>query len=83
MVKHPAKLRNPSRSYKTKTMFALTKHRFFFASSSEATGTLEVSTKALGDFTSTVGGLSTGTTVYVDAPTACSVPTSTRGPGSA
>ena len=47
--------------------FALTQHPFSFSSSAER-GEVEVAIKALGDFTSTVGGLATGTKVYVDGP---------------
>lgn len=61
--------------------FALTKHPFSFSSSSEADGTLEVSIKALGDFTSTVGDLAVGTKVYVDGPHGVFSPDLYEGPG--
>jgi predicted ferric reductase len=47
--------------------FSLTQHPFSFASSAERDG-VEIAVKALGDFTSTVGALEPGTTVYVDGP---------------
>jgi predicted ferric reductase len=47
--------------------FSLTQHPFSFSSSAER-DEVEVAIKALGDFTSTVGGLEQGTKVYVDGP---------------
>jgi predicted ferric reductase len=47
--------------------FSLTQHPFSFSSSAEG-GEAEIAVKALGDFTSTVGELEPGTTVYVDGP---------------
>jgi predicted ferric reductase len=47
--------------------FSLTQHPFSFSSSAEREE-VEVAVKALGDFTSTVGELAPGTTVYVDGP---------------
>ena len=47
--------------------FSLTQHPFSFSSSAES-GAVELAVKALGDFTSTVGELEPGTTVYVDGP---------------
>jgi predicted ferric reductase len=47
--------------------FALTHHPFSFSSSAEREE-VELAVKALGDFTSTVGSLEPGTTVYVDGP---------------
>jgi predicted ferric reductase len=47
--------------------FSLTQHPFSFSSSAER-DEVELAVKALGDFTSTVGGLEPGTTVYVDGP---------------
>jgi predicted ferric reductase len=47
--------------------FSLTQHPFSFASSAER-DEVELAVKALGDFTSTVGELEPGTTVYVDGP---------------
>lgn len=51
--------------------FSITQHPFSFSSSSE-TDEVELAVKALGDFTSTVGELEPGTTVYVDGRTASS-----------
>jgi predicted ferric reductase len=47
--------------------FSLTQHPFSFASSAEREE-VELAIKALGDFTSQVGELAQGTTVYVDGP---------------
>ena len=47
--------------------FSLTQHPFSFASSAEREE-VELAVKALGDFTSQVGELAPGTTVYVDGP---------------
>lgn len=47
--------------------FSLTYHPFSFSSSAEREGA-ELAVKALGDFTSQVGTLEPGTTVYVDGP---------------
>jgi predicted ferric reductase len=47
--------------------FSITQHPFSFASSAER-DEVELAVKALGDFTSTVGELEPGTTVYVDGP---------------
>jgi predicted ferric reductase len=47
--------------------FSLTQHPFSFSSSAEGQE-VELAVKALGDFTSRVGALEPGTTVYVDGP---------------
>jgi predicted ferric reductase len=47
--------------------FSITQHPFSFASSAER-DEVELAVKALGDFTSRVGELEPGTTVYVDGP---------------
>jgi predicted ferric reductase len=47
--------------------FSITQHPFSFASSAER-DEVEIAVKALGDFTSGVGELEPGTTVYVDGP---------------
>jgi predicted ferric reductase len=47
--------------------YSLTQHPFSFASSAER-DEVELAVKALGDFTSRVGELEPGTTVYVDGP---------------
>ena len=61
--------------------FALTKHPFSFSSSSEAEGTVQVSIKSLGDFTSTVSDLEVGTKVYIDGPHGVFSPDLYEGPG--
>ncbi len=61
--------------------FALTKHPFSFSSSSEAQGTVQVSIKSLGDFTSTVADLEVGTKVYIDGPHGVFSPDLYEGPG--
>lgn len=61
--------------------FALTKHPFSFSSSGDADGVVEVSIKALGDFTSTVAELDVGTTVYIDGPHGVFSPDLYEGPG--
>jgi predicted ferric reductase len=48
--------------------FSITQHPFSFASSAERDDEVAIAVKALGDFTSTVGELEPGTTVYVDGP---------------
>jgi predicted ferric reductase len=50
-----------------KSPFSLTQHPFSFSSSAER-GEVELAVKALGDFTSEVGGLEPGTKVFVDGP---------------
>jgi len=47
--------------------FSLTQHPFSFSSSAEGEE-VELAVKSLGDFTSQVGSLAAGTTVYVDGP---------------
>jgi predicted ferric reductase len=65
--------------------FALTQHPFSFSSSAEADardeGRLEVSIKALGDFTNTVHGIAPGALVYVDGPHGVFSPDRFEGPG--
>ncbi len=48
--------------------FSLTQHPFSFSSNGEVDGPIELSIKALGDFSSTVADLAPGTRVYVDGP---------------
>jgi len=62
--------------------FALTQHPFSFSSSAEANdGRVEVSVKALGDFTSTVHAIAPGTRAYVDGPHGVFSPDRFEGPG--
>ncbi len=48
--------------------FAITQHPFSISSSAERTDRIAFSVKATGDFTSTIGALQPGTTVYLDGP---------------
>jgi predicted ferric reductase len=61
--------------------FSMTKHPFSFSSNGDAGGTIEVSIKSLGDFTSTVADLEVGTTVYIDGPHGVFSPDLYEGPG--
>jgi predicted ferric reductase len=60
--------------------YSITQHPFSFSSSAER-GEVELAVKALGDFTSTVGDLEPGTTVYVDGPHGVFSPDQDEGPG--
>jgi predicted ferric reductase len=60
--------------------FSLTQHPFSFSSSAER-GEVELAVKALGDFTSKVGELEPGTTVYVDGPHGVFSTDQDEGPG--
>ena len=60
--------------------FSLTQHPFSFSSSAEREE-LELAVKALGDFTSRVGELEPGTTVYVDGPHGAFSMDQDEGPG--
>jgi len=64
-----------------KSPFAMTKHPFSFSSSSEADGLVEVSIKSLGDFTSTIPDIETGTKVFIDGPHGVFSPDLYEGPG--
>jgi predicted ferric reductase len=62
--------------------FAITQHPFSFSFSAEADdGRVEVSVKALGDFTSTVHAIAAGTRAYVDRPHGVFTPDRFEGPG--
>ncbi|MGH9027207.1 MAG: ferredoxin reductase family protein [Acidimicrobiia bacterium] len=61
--------------------FSLTQHPFSFSSSGESLGDVDISIKALGDFTNTVADLNTGTKVYVDGPHGVFSPDQYEGPG--
>jgi predicted ferric reductase len=61
--------------------FSLTQHPFSFSSSGQVEGPLDISIKALGDFTNTVAGLEPGTRVYVDGPHGVFSPDHHEGPG--
>jgi predicted ferric reductase len=49
-------------------------HPFSFSSSAEETGWIELTIKELGDFTSTIGETSVGTTAYIEGPYGAFVP---------
>ncbi len=51
-----------------KSPFAITQHPFSISSSAERTDRVALSVKAAGDFTSAIGALEPGTTVYLDGP---------------
>jgi predicted ferric reductase len=51
-----------------KSPMTITKHPFSLSSSAENTDTIEVTIKALGDFTATVADIEPGTKAYVDGP---------------
>ena len=51
-----------------KSPLTMTKHPFSFSSSAARTDSLEVTIKALGDFTSSVADLQPGSVAYVDGP---------------
>jgi predicted ferric reductase len=61
--------------------FAFTQHPFSFSSSAEADGEIEVTVKALGDFTAGVADLTPGTKVYVEGPYGAFTPDQHEGPG--
>lgn len=61
--------------------FSLTQHPFSFSSSGESLGPIDISIKALGDFSGTVADLAPGTTVYVDGPHGVFSPDHHEGPG--
>jgi predicted ferric reductase len=61
--------------------FALTQHPFSFSSSAEADGSVQMSIKALGDFTKSVVGLRPGTRAYLDGPHGVFTPDRNEGPG--
>ncbi|MGP3910551.1 ferredoxin reductase family protein [Nonomuraea sp. 10N515B] len=61
--------------------FALTQHPFSFSSSAEADGRVQMSIKAIGDFTNSVAGLRPGTRAYVDGPHGVFTPDRNEGPG--
>ncbi len=61
--------------------FSLTQHPFSFSSSGEDEGPIDISIKALGDFSNTVADIEPGTTVYVDGPHGVFSPDHYEGPG--
>jgi predicted ferric reductase len=61
--------------------FSLTQHPFSFSSSGLSEGPIDISIKALGDFTNTVADLEPGATVYIDGPHGVFSPDHAEGPG--
>jgi predicted ferric reductase len=61
--------------------FSLAQHPFSFSSSGQSEGSIDISIKALGDFTDTVANLEPGATVYVDGPHDVFSPDHAEGPG--
>jgi predicted ferric reductase len=61
--------------------FSLTQHPFSFSSNGQSEGPIDISIKALGDFSNTVADLDPGTTVYVDGPHGVFSPDQYEGPG--
>jgi predicted ferric reductase len=61
--------------------FSLTKHPFSFSSSGDSDGVIDVSIKALGDFTASVANIDLGTKVYIDGPHGVFRPDLAEGPG--
>lgn len=61
--------------------FAVTQHPFSISSSAEDGDRIELSIKAAGDFTSAMGSLQPGTTVYLDGPYGAFTPDRNEGPG--
>ena len=61
--------------------FTVTKHPFSLSSSAEAADVMDVSIKALGDFTATVADIDVGTKTYVDGPHGVFSPDLYEGPG--
>ncbi|WP_227981287.1 ferredoxin reductase family protein [Nocardia spumae] len=61
--------------------FSVTAHPFSFSSSAERVGSVEVTVKALGDFTATVGDIRPGTRAWLDGPHGVFSPDRNEGPG--
>lgn len=62
--------------------FALTQHPFSFSSSAEVDdGSVEMTIKAAGDFSSTIGDVKIGTRAWVDGPHGVFTPDRNEGPG--
>ncbi len=64
-----------------RTPFSITAHPFSFSSSAENTRGVEMTIKALGDFTSTVGDIAPGTRAYLSGPHGVFTPDRNEGPG--
>jgi predicted ferric reductase len=61
--------------------FALTQHPFSFSSNGDDPGAVQMSIKALGDFTSTIPSIAPGTIAYLDGPHGVFSPDRNQGPG--
>jgi predicted ferric reductase len=61
--------------------FALTQHPFSFSSNGDDPTTVQMSIKALGDFTGSIAGLKPGTRAYLDGPHGVFSPDRNQGPG--
>lgn len=61
--------------------FSITAHPFSFSSSAEEHRRVEMTIKALGDFTSTVGDIPVGTRAYISGPHGVFTPDRNEGPG--
>lgn len=61
--------------------FAVTAHPFSFSSSAEDHDRVEITIKALGDFTSTIGDIAPGTRAFLDGPHGVFTPDRHEGPG--
>ncbi|NEW48782.1 oxidoreductase [Nocardia cyriacigeorgica] len=61
--------------------FAVTAHPFSFSSSAEDHDRIEITIKALGDFTSTIGDITPGARAFLDGPHGVFTPDRHEGPG--
>ncbi|MEU2123658.1 ferredoxin reductase family protein [Nocardia niwae] len=61
--------------------FAVTAHPFSFSSSAEDHDRIEITIKALGDFTSTIDDIAPGARAYLDGPHGVFTPDRNEGPG--
>ncbi|MEU1204202.1 ferric reductase-like transmembrane domain-containing protein [Nocardia sp. NPDC005825] len=61
--------------------FSITSHPFSFSSSAQNTEHVQMTIKALGDFTGTIDSIPTGTRAYVDGPHGVFTPDRYEGPG--
>lgn len=61
--------------------FSITSHPFSFSSSAERTGSIDMTIRALGDFTATVGDIRPGTRAWLDGPHGVFSPDRNEGPG--
>ncbi|WP_280336611.1 ferredoxin reductase family protein [Nocardia wallacei] len=61
--------------------FAVTAHPFSFSSSAEHHDRVDITIKALGDFTATIGDITPGTRAFLDGPHGVFTPDRNEGPG--